>query len=296
MSQEKIDKLLEMDLEELLSLKVVSATKISQTLANTPATVHIITKEQIKANGYFTLEEALSDLPGIQFRNILGFNSYVFIRGVPSQNNLILLLVDGIQINELNSGGFYGGGQFNLSNVERIEVVYGPASALYGTNAVSGIINIITKEPEKESSGNFSVLGGNFNTYLTDFYYGYSNSEKNLKFSFSGMGKTTEKEDLGGSKGGWNWSEEMENFENDFSLESKLSIKNFSMGLLVQDKDSSRATVQKTYGTDLSDRGVNWHIRFINLYAKYLFIEKENLSLKTTGYYRNTEVMDDTIP
>ncbi len=86
----------------------------------------MITAEQIRDNGYFTLEDALADLPGFQFRNILGFNSYLFMRGVPSQNNKILLLVDGVQINELNSGGFYAGGQFNLTNVDRIEVVYGP--------------------------------------------------------------------------------------------------------------------------------------------------------------------------
>jgi len=66
------------------------------------------------------------------------------MRGAPSQNNLILVLIDGIQINELNSGGFYGGYQYSLQNVKQIEVVYGPSSALYGTNAISGIINIIT--------------------------------------------------------------------------------------------------------------------------------------------------------
>ena len=82
---------------------------------------------------------------------MVSINSYVFQRGVPSQNNLIVLLVDGIQINELNSGGFYGGGQYNLSNVERIEVVYGPASALYGTNAISGIVNIITKNSSNQA-------------------------------------------------------------------------------------------------------------------------------------------------
>jgi len=63
-------------------------------------------------NGYFTLEEALSFLPGFQFRNIQGINSYVFQRGIPNQNNLTLVLVDGMQINELNSGGFYAGGQY----------------------------------------------------------------------------------------------------------------------------------------------------------------------------------------
>ena len=145
--QVKTEKLLELSLEELMNIEVVTASKKPQRLSEAPATVRVITAEQIKERGYFTLEEALSDLPGIQFRDIIGFNSYVFMRGVPSQNNLIVMMVDGIQINELNSGGFYGGGQFNLSNVKRIEVVYGPASALYGTNAASGIINIITNNP-----------------------------------------------------------------------------------------------------------------------------------------------------
>lgn len=295
-SQQNLDKLLEMDLMELVNLKIISATKMPEALNQTPASVYIITREQIEENGYFTLEEALSDLPGFQFRNILGFNSYVFMRGIPSQNNLILLMVDGIQINELNSGGFYAGGQFNLSNVERIEVVYGPASALYGTNAVSGIINIITKEPEKEKEGSFSHLAGNFNTYMMDFYYGFFEPEKNLKFTISGMGKTTEKAELEGEKGGWNWSQNMENFEEDFSFESKFSFKNLSMGFLVQDKNASRATAQKTYGNNLNDWDVSWHIRFINFYTRYIFFEREKFSLKTTLYYRDTEVMDDTIP
>lgn len=173
-SQEQdLEVLLEFSLEELMNMEVVTASKKPQRLSEVPATVRVITTEQIKERGYFTLEEALSDLPGVQFRNIVGFNSYVFLRGAPSQNNLILLLVDGIQINELNSGGFYGGGQFNLSNVKRIEVVYGPASALYGTNAISGIINIITNDPKDIQGGHASVLSGSFETRNVDFRYGY---------------------------------------------------------------------------------------------------------------------------
>ncbi len=152
-AQEKsLEELLSLDMNDLLKLKVVSALKEPETIGKVPATVRVITADEIRDNGYFTLEDALADLPGFQFRNIQGFNSYVFMRGVPSQNNKILLLVDGIQVNELNSGGFYAGGQFNLTNVDRIEVVYGPASALYGTNAVSGIVSVITRDP-KESPG-----------------------------------------------------------------------------------------------------------------------------------------------
>jgi outer membrane receptor for ferrienterochelin and colicins len=182
----KTEDVLNMSLADLMNVKVVTASKTQQSIKDVAATVHVITAEQIKDRAYFTLEEALSDLPGFQFRNILGFNSYVFMRGAPNQNNLILLMVDGVQINELNSGGFYAGGQFILSDVDQIEVVYGPASALYGTNAVSGIINIITKKPVRKA-GHVSLLGGNFKTGMLDFNFKDYKASKDIGYSISGQ-------------------------------------------------------------------------------------------------------------
>jgi len=198
-----LDELLDLDLEEFM--EVVAASKTPQKLSEAPATVRVITAEQIQERGYFTLEDVLSDLPGFQFRNIVGFNSYVFLRGVPNQNNLLLVLVDGIQINELNSGGFYGGGQFNLSNVKSIEIVYGPASALYGTNAMSGIINIITYDPEDAQGGYVDVLVGGFHTRAVDAGYGRYDSEGEIGFNLSGMFKQSDKADLKSGEGDDNW-------------------------------------------------------------------------------------------
>ena len=110
-----LDKLLTYDLSDLMNVEVVSASKGPERINECPATVRVITAEEIKERGYQTLEEALSGLPGFQFRDISGYNSYAFLRGLPSQNNLILVLVDGVQINELNSGGFYGGAQYNTT-------------------------------------------------------------------------------------------------------------------------------------------------------------------------------------
>lgn len=295
-SQEKsLDELLELNLEELMNLEVVSATKTVQKIYDAPATVRVITAKQIIDRGYVTLEEALSDLPGFQFRNIVGFNSYVFQRGIPSQNNLILVLVDGIQINELNSGGFYGGAQYNLSNVERIEVVYGPASALYGTNAVSGIINIITNDPKNNKGFSISVLYGTFNTLNTDLSYGYYNEKSDFGFLFSGMFKQTEKADLSGKKGDNNWTENMENFEDDFSFDAKITFKNFTSGIIFQDKQASRTTNYRTINSKYLDRGTNWHIRFINGYLKHIYDKYEKWSLSSQLYYRNATVLNNTI-
>ncbi|MGD9158825.1 MAG: TonB-dependent receptor [Desulfobacteraceae bacterium] len=296
-SDESVNKLFEISFNELLGQTVVTAVKAPQKLNVTPATVRIVTAKQIKERGYQTLEDVLSDLPGIQFRNIQSFNSYVFMRGAPSQNNLILLLVDGIEINELNSGGFYGGGQFNLENVKQIEIVYGPASTLYGTNAMSGVINIITWEPADNESqdSRMSVAAGNFDTVSTDFRTAYYNKEKQSGFSLSGMYRSTEKADLYGNKGDNNWTTAMENFERDFAFDGKVNYRDLTFGFLYQDKRASRTTNYKTVNSDKLDYGTEWHITFMNLWLKHNYTFSGPVQLKSTLYYRDTSVEDDTI-
>jgi len=291
-----LEEMLDLSIEELADIRVSTPTKTPRKLSETPATVRVITADEIRDRGYFTLEEALSDLPGIQFRNIVGFNSYVFMRGIPSQNNLILLMIDGVQMNELNSGGFYGGGQHNLSNVERIEVVYGPASALYGTHAVSGIINIITKKPKDTQGVRASILQGNFNTQQYDLSGSYYNTKHDLGLSLSGMFKKSDKADLRGVRGDYNWSDSMDNFEDDVSIDAKVQYKPLTVGLVFQDKQASRATKEKTVGTPLQDHGIDWHIRFVNASAKYDYEKPENWSWHSMVYFRETTVVDDTRP
>jgi outer membrane cobalamin receptor len=289
------DEWLELDLSDLMNIKVTTATKKKQLINKVPATVRIVTADQIKERAYHNLEDVLQDLPGFQFRNIQSFNSYSFLRGAPSQNNLILVLVDGIQINELNSGGFYGGYQYNLQNIKQIEVVYGPSSALYGTNAISGIINIITKDAEEPTAGEVSITGGSFNTFFSDGIYQYHPENTELHASVAAFYKQTDKADLGGAAGDWNWSEDMENYEHDFGLDSKVQYKNTNFGLTLQDKHASRTTYYKSIGTDTLDRGTDWHIRFFNAYLNNVYNKKPNWSLKSQLYYRNSTVMDNTI-
>ncbi len=283
-----------MSLADLMGVHVISASKTRQSIRDVAATVYVITSEQIKERAYFTLEEALSDLPGFQFRNIQGFNSYVFLRGAPSQNNLIILMIDGVQVNELNSGGFYAGGQFIMSDIEQIEVVYGPASSLYGTNAVSGIINIITKQPGG-NSGRISILGGNFNTVMANFNVSGYNKAKDAGFSLSGQYKTTEKADLAGDEGDNNWTDDMENFEQDLSFAGRLKVKNFEGGIDYQEKISSMTTNYRSVDDIYLDRNTLWDIFFLNAHAKYSGEFNEKVSLKSTAYYRNSTVKPNTI-
>jgi outer membrane receptor for ferrienterochelin and colicins len=286
---------LTMSLSDLMNTKVYTASKVQQQVKNVSATVQVISAEQIKDRGYFTIEEALSDVPGFQFRNIVGFNSYVFMRGATSQNNLILLLVDGVQINELNSGGFYGGGQFNLSDIDRIEIVYGPASALYGTNAVSGIINIITKQMNAKSQNHINLLGGNYKTGLVDAAIKNYSSDNDMGFYISGMYKTSDKADLAGVAGDNNWTDAMENFEHDLSLLAKFRLANLTAEVLYQEKRSSMSTNYKSLGEQYWDKNTLWDIVFINCFVKYASRINERWVWNASLYYRNATVMPNTI-
>lgn len=279
---------------ELSNLKITTASKAPQKIVEIPATIFVITASEIKEKGYFTLDEALSDLPGFQFRNILGINSYVFQRGLPNQNNSILLLIDGIQANELNSGGFYGGGLYNLKNVERIEVVYGPASVAYGTNAVSGIINIITKSAT-EKQIEINSLVGTFSTFSTDVNYSYVNEKKNIGIRLAGMYKQSDKADLKGQAGDNNWTDLMDNFENDYSFDLKILANNFLLGTNFLQKQASTATLIKSSSTNFKDYGTLWNIRFINNYLKYSKDLSSKLNLSSTLYNRNATVLGNSV-
>jgi outer membrane receptor protein involved in Fe transport len=129
---------------------VTSVSKSQESLFEAPATVVVVTGEEIEQRGYLDIEAVLHDLPGFDFSKRAGpVYSNIYQRGYRSiETNRTLLLIDGVEDNDLASSTAWISRQFPLSNIDRIEVVYGPASTMYGANAFAGVINIITKEPE----------------------------------------------------------------------------------------------------------------------------------------------------
>lgn len=130
---------------------VTSVSKSKESLAQAPATVVVVSGEEIARRGYTDLEAVLRDLPGFDFSRRAGAGySNVYQRGYRSiETTRTMLLIDGVEDNDLASSTAWISRQFPLSNVERIEVVYGPASTMYGANAFAGVINVITKDPEQ---------------------------------------------------------------------------------------------------------------------------------------------------
>ncbi|MFC7334172.1 TonB-dependent receptor plug domain-containing protein [Rhodocista pekingensis] len=125
---------------------VVTATRTPTPIDRIPASVSVIDREEIRRNAWQTLPDALRTLPGAALTRSggPGGNSSLFLRGTNSDH--VLVLLDGLPVNDpaMTAGAFNFGDDL-LEGVSRIEVVRGPASTLYGSNAIGGVINMITR-------------------------------------------------------------------------------------------------------------------------------------------------------
>jgi outer membrane receptor protein involved in Fe transport len=135
---------------EELSTQVASVSKTSESLREAPATVLVVTADEIQRRGYLDLEQLLHDLPGFDVTRANG-SSYAWIeqRGyVSTDNDRLILLIDGVEQGDLTTNTVSVSRQYPLSNIDHVEIVYGPASTMYGANAYTGVISIITKQAE----------------------------------------------------------------------------------------------------------------------------------------------------
>ncbi len=138
----------QLSLEELLSIKVTVASKTEVDVASAPSTVTVFTREQIRSMGVLTLEELLNYVPGYQsLRDVeQGVSERITVRGRSTAlSHSVLLLVDGQRLNDLYSGGvaILNRG-IAVENIEQVEIIRGPGSALYGANAFTGVVNVKT--------------------------------------------------------------------------------------------------------------------------------------------------------
>jgi len=128
---------------------VVTATRQEQESSKTPAAVSVITAEDIKRRQPEKMADLFKELPSVDVQGEGPFRGLPVIRGLSS--NRVLILVDGERLNNARESTLFAGiqpGLVDLSEVDRIEVLRGPASVLYGSDAMGGVINIITKKPD----------------------------------------------------------------------------------------------------------------------------------------------------
>lgn len=154
---------------------VSSVSKFKESLGEAPATVILVTEDEIIDRGYNDLEALLHDLPGFDITRSVGLTySHIYQRGYRSDNtNRMLFVVDGIEQNDLWGNIVYLSRQYPITNIKSVEVVYGPASTIYGANAYLGVVSVITK-----NANDFFVGDHKNHTVATDamLTYGDYNS------------------------------------------------------------------------------------------------------------------------
>jgi outer membrane receptor for ferrienterochelin and colicins len=182
-----VNNLLDFSLEELMDVEVVSGSVSGQKLSNAPSTMLIITSKQIEERGYEELSDALRDVPGIDFIHLNGYvPTLIYFRGMYGAENLrALLMIDGIPENNIAGTNDMAGPAYSLHNVERIEIIWGPSSALYGANAFGGLINIITKKAEITNGLTVQRGQGNLNTSFEKAAFGMKKGAFDITFSGS---------------------------------------------------------------------------------------------------------------
>jgi iron complex outermembrane receptor protein len=198
-AQSEDQRVIRNSLEELLNMKISTASKYEQSAFEAPASVSIITSEEIARYGYQTLDEALRSI-GTFFQRYDRNYVYMGLRGfnpLADYNNHILLLINGHIINENFYGAAYLGTDLGISLdiVDHIEVVMGPGSVLYGTSAMFAVINVITKKGERIEGVKISGEIGSYGRKEGSLILG-KKSLPNFSFSLGAKWGDVEGQDL----------------------------------------------------------------------------------------------------
>jgi outer membrane receptor for ferrienterochelin and colicins len=183
-----LSELLELPFEELFNVEVNTAAKSSEQMRDASAAISVYNRQEILSMGVQTVEELLNYIPGfIATREIVqGQGWMVAARGrtTPQTSYHILFLLNGQRLNDDRSGGaLLRNRMISIHNIERIEVVRGPGSALYGTSAFSGVVNIITRQCT-ENLGEFAAQASSFEGY--DTHLNFFRTGKNWHVTLSG--------------------------------------------------------------------------------------------------------------
>lgn len=168
--------LTEQSLSDLMNIRVYGASRYSQPAAEAPVSITVVTRDQIDKAGFRTLADILRSVRGL-YISYDRLYSYVGVRGFSNAGDLntrVLLMVDGHRLNDAIFEQAMVGTEFaiDVDLIERVEVIRGPASSLYGTNAIFAEINVITRKASDVHGEEISGDAGSFNSYRGRLTYG----------------------------------------------------------------------------------------------------------------------------
>ncbi|MBI1905220.1 MAG: TonB-dependent receptor [Rhodocyclales bacterium] len=178
-----------LSLEELLSVKVTGVSRFDQRSNEAPSAVTIITRDQIRDHAWRSLGDMLDSVPGL-FMTTDRVYGYLGVRGFlqPSDyNSNVLLLIDGIAANDaIYNQAFLGNaGLLDTALIERVEFIPGPGSSVYGSNAILGVINVITTTGRSERGTTAELSAGNHGSRGVSVRHGHADDRQDLLVSAS---------------------------------------------------------------------------------------------------------------
>ncbi|MBN2279815.1 MAG: TonB-dependent receptor plug domain-containing protein [Candidatus Marinimicrobia bacterium] len=181
----RIKELSAMSIAELMNIKVHVASKSDESVFDAPSVISVLSKEEILRLNPRNVADILNVIPGFNLHTS-NLNSPLFqFRGIHSVNDQILFLIDGHAINDRIFGTIvYFINSIPVEEIEQLEIIRGPGSAIYGANAFYAVINIVTNRHEAESGSVISKVASNNTVQGTVVYH--KNMEKNKGLFFSG--------------------------------------------------------------------------------------------------------------
>ena len=168
------------EIEEVL----VSASLMPITASRSANAVTVIDRAQLRNRATVSLSNILRDVPGFSVSQVgvLGSQTQIRVRG--AEANHLLVTIDGVEANDPSQGDEFSWGTLTASDIERIEIIRGPQSSLRGSDAVAGVVNIITRSAEKSSVGLF-IESGSWATHHSGFNIGHKQGDFDIRFGLS---------------------------------------------------------------------------------------------------------------
>jgi len=178
-------------------VKIVSASRYSQSVSDLPITVYVVTKEEIQKNGYNSLVDVMKNVPGVRVSQPGGgYEGEMFLMRGLIGNSYAKILINNIPIQPSVIGGIPINEQLPIAQAERIEIIFGPAAAIYGADALSGVINIITQKPEDFNFSQANITTGEYGYRNANFITGGKAGKNNKIVEFSVYGSFSQRNDM----------------------------------------------------------------------------------------------------
>lgn len=325
-SGEEDSQLLQLD-----KLKTTTSSLVARKAADAPSNIMVITRDIIERRGYQNLVEICQDIPGFDFATYEDgggeFPAHNFNRGIGGDagNAKILIMVDGVVQNFINFGwSTLWTNEHMLIDVDRIEIVQGPGSVLYGSNAYSGVIHIITRK--KHQGLDAKAWYGQHNSMALDFHYGtvFKGADLSVAFrKFKSDGDGGDRYDPGNffhnitapntldrhytangqyltgvpnPNAGQTVPDGFNTEKNDTSLRLKFAKENLQMGFFYWNREDGLGSydVGYEYYANDPDKLYKVHTRGLNFFAQYRATLTDRLLLQSNLVYRTLTQMPET--